>query len=76
MVWNPMKPPTEEKTVEEVVNEDFKDLDSYLFCLLSIEEGKTFLKFNNGVKIEFNRQQMIETINQLSIGLMMGEDNG
>ena len=65
-MYEPMKKPTTEK--EEI---ELKNIDSILFCSIINNDDNMILRFKNGTEIEVNRNNLVEIINQCSIGLML-----
>lgn len=66
MSWSELKSPD----VQEKEN-NAKELDSFMFCSIIKESGKTFLRFNDGYMIEVDKYKLATIINQCSLAQML-----
>jgi hypothetical protein len=72
-MFNPLKNPIEEdkKEIDPKEDGDFEVEYNIMFMSLLRKKGKLFIRFNDGITKEVNKKQIVEMINQLSLGLML-----
>ena len=69
MGYEPLTPPDKQEALNKI--EDKEGKTPFFMTAMPTGDGEFLLKFENKMNISVTKEQIIEMINQLSLGLML-----